>query len=85
MFTSTASSFLSSFFNMIYQLFQITIPGTTVSFFQLSLGVLVTVFVIGIAYQFTSFGVSISSKGFRSFGGNNRKMKVSEERRKDNL
>ena len=83
MFTSSAASFLMSFFNSVYQLFQMTIPGTTVSFFQLFIGLIVTVVVIGIAHQFTAFGISVSSKGFISTGGNNKKIKVPEERRKD--
>lgn len=68
MFTSDSVSFLSAFFGGIYGLFtSVVVPGTTVSVFSLSLGIMATVFVIGLIHGF--FGIA---SGWRVRGGNNR-------------
>lgn len=68
MFTTDALSFLSAFFGGIYRLLNgVIVPGTHVTPFQLSIGLLVTLFVIGLVHTF--FGIT---SGFAARGGNNR-------------
>lgn len=65
MFTSDASQFLSSFFDFMSRLFSLTVPGTTVSFFGLFAGCLVTLFLIKLVKDYINviggLGGSISA------------------------
>ena len=81
MFTSGASSFLNTFFDLIYDLFSIHWPGTNLSILGIFLGVMGTYFTISVVQQFTGFGIAIASQSQR--GGNNKNIKVSKDRKGD--
>lgn len=61
MFTSDASAILKNLFDNLLRLFQITIPGTNVSFIGLGLGMLATIFVISIFKNVLSMVTGIAS------------------------
>lgn len=46
MFTDDASSFISLFLGKLSTLFSMTVPGTTVSFFELFAGCTITLFIL---------------------------------------
>lgn len=81
MFTSFASSYLSSLFSAIYQLFQINFPGTTVSIFGVFASVMVTVLVINLVRTFTNWSIGLAGRSQK--GGNNKKIVVSDSRKGD--
>ena len=86
MFTSFASSFLVQLFNSVFQMFQITIPGTTITFWGLGLGLFATFVVLSVLKQFTGLGLSTARSSGRQYGqrgGNNRNIKVNQNRKND--
>lgn len=85
MFTSFASSFLVQLFNSVFQMFQITIPGTTITFWGLALGLFATFVVLSVLKQFTGLGLSTARGPSKQSqrGGNNRNIKVNQNRKND--
>ncbi len=85
MFTSFASSFLVALFSSVFQLFQLTVPGTTITFWGLALGLFATFVVLSVLKQFTGLGLSTARGPSKQSqrGGNNRSIKVDQSRKRD--
>lgn len=70
MFSNDAKSFLSVFFDFMSRVFNLRVPGTTVTFFGLFAGCLVTLFLIRLVSQYINvvggIGPSLSESTGRS-------------------